>query len=230
MAERYLTWVETTRAKERARYTSVLLDGLPPGAEVLDLGCGAGVPTTRALARCFCVTGVDISERQIALARQNVPGARFIQSDATQLDFPPTSFDGVVAFYSLIHVPRQEQPRLLRDIAAWLRPGGLLVATLGSRAAEVDFDDDFLGARMFWSSFDSATNRRLVEEAGLHVIRAQEETAEDFEAPVTFLWVVARKPKMLLEAPYRQMATEEERESEALEWAEATVGDVSSKA
>jgi SAM-dependent methyltransferase len=193
IAERYLEWVRNSRAEERTRYTSVLLDELSAGADVLDLGCGAGVPTTRELARRFRVTGVDISARQIAIARQVVPKAQFIQADITQLDFAPASFDAVSAFYALIHVPGQEQSKLLRDIASWLRPGGLLVATMGTCSIKADYGEDFLGAPMYWSSFDSQTNRRLVEEAGLHVISAREETAEEFDKPVTFLWVVAQK-------------------------------------
>lgn len=195
IAEPYLEWIHDSRVEERARYTSVLLDGLPAGAEVLDLGCGAGVPTTQALARRFKVTGVDISTRQIAFARQNVPEAQFIQADITQLDFTPASFDAVSAFYAIIHVPRQEQRKLLRDIASWLRPGGLLVATMGARSMKADYGEGFLGAPMYWSSFDGETNRRLVEEAGLHVISAREETAEEFGKPVTFLWVIAQKGK-----------------------------------
>lgn len=194
IAERYLEWTQTTRSEERVRCTSVLLDELPPGAEVLDLGCGAGVPTTQELAQCFKVTGVDISARQVALAQQNIPEAQFVQADITQLDFAPASFDAVAAFYSIIHVPRQEQQKLLQDIASWLRPGGLLVATMGTHSAKVDFDEDFLGAPMYWSSFDSETNKRLVEEAGLRIISAQEETVTEFDQPVTFLWIVAHKP------------------------------------
>jgi SAM-dependent methyltransferase len=193
IAEEHLEWVQSTRDEERARYTHVLLDGLPTGAEVLDLGCGAGVPTTRALAQRFRVTGVDISARQIELARQHVSHARFVQADITQLDFPPASFDGVAAFYSIIHVPQEEKPGLLQDIAAWLRPDGLLVATMGAHSAKVDYADDFLGAPMYWSTFDSQTNRHLVEEAGLHIVSAREETVEEFGEPTTFLWIVARK-------------------------------------
>lgn len=97
IAEEHLEWAQSTREEERARYTAVLLNALPAGAEVLDLGCGAGLPTTCELARRFRVTGVDISARQIELARQNVPQARFIQADITQLDFPPARFDAIVA-------------------------------------------------------------------------------------------------------------------------------------
>jgi SAM-dependent methyltransferase len=193
IAERHLEWAQSVRAEERERYTSVLLESVPKGARVLDLGCGAGLPTTYALAERFEVTGVDISARQIALAQQNVPQATFIRADMTQLDFGPGSFEAVAAFYALIHVPRQEQPKLLENIAFWLRPGGLLVAAMGAQSMQADLDD-LLGTPMYWSGFDGATNRQLVEEAGLHIISAREETAEEFGEPVTFLWVAAQKP------------------------------------
>lgn len=193
VAERYLEWAQANRLEERVQYTSVLLDRLPPGARVLDLGCGAGVPTTRELARRFQVTGVDISAQQVTLAQQNVPEAQFIQTDVAQLDFAPASFDAVVAFYVLFHIPREEQAKLLHNIVAWLRPGGLLVATLGVHAMKADFAEDYLGAPMYWSSFSGENNKRLVEEAGLRMISAREETAQEFGKPVTFLWVVAQK-------------------------------------
>lgn len=199
IAEHYLEWVETDRSTTRLRYTQMLLDALPPGAEVLDLGCGAGGPTTKALAERFQITGVDISPRSVALARQNVPGARFLQADMAHLDFPAGSFDGVAAFYSVIHVPRDQQGALFSRIASWLRPGGLLVATMGTRSRKVDYGDDFLGVPMFWSTFDSETNKGLVEGAGLEIAQAREETEEEDGQPVTFLWIVARKPVAIQE-------------------------------
>lgn len=58
-----------------------------------------------------------------------------------------------------------------------------------------DFGEDFWGTRMYWSGFDSETNKRLVENTGLRIIRAHEETAVEFGRPVTFLWVLANKPR-----------------------------------
>lgn len=194
IAERHLEWALDARAEERARYTDALLHRLRPGAEVLELGCGVGIPTTLQLAERFDVTGVDISGQQIALARQNVPSARFLHADMAVLDLPPSSFDGVAAFYSLIHLPRDEQGALLQAIALWLRPGGWLVATLGADEVEAGFEEDWLGAPMYWSSFDAETNQRLVADAGLYVASACEETAEEFGQPVTFLWIIAQKP------------------------------------
>jgi SAM-dependent methyltransferase len=170
------------------------LDALLPGTRVLELGCGVGVPTTQRLAQRFAVTGVDISAQHIALARRNVPAATCIQADMAALDFPPAGFDAVAACYSIIHVPREEHAALLHDIATWLRPGGLLVAAMGAGSTEAAIEQDWLGVPMFFSHFDGATNRRLVEDAGLRIISAREETADEDGVPVTFLWVVARKP------------------------------------
>jgi SAM-dependent methyltransferase len=182
------------RTEQRSRYEAAMLDRLPAGARVLDLGCGSGIPSTRRLARRFQVTGVDVSTRQVARARDNVPGARFICADMGSLEFAPGSFDGVCAYYSIIHLPRQEQGALLRSIAGWLRQGGLLVCTLGTHSDEAGFDPKWMGAPMFWSSFDSATNRDLVEESGFRIITAREETTSAHGDSETFLWVVAEKP------------------------------------
>ncbi|MGI8586827.1 MAG: class I SAM-dependent methyltransferase [Chloroflexia bacterium] len=194
IAETYRDWATRAHDEARSNYTKWLLDHVPAGEPVLDLGCGSGVPTTLALAARFRVTGVDISGRHIALARAAVPGATFIQADMTALDLPDDGFAAVAAFYSLIHVPRSEQPALLAAIAQWLRPGGSLVATMGARPTEAGYEADWLGAPMYWSSWDSATNRRLVTDAGFELVSAQEETAEEHGGPVTFLWVIARKP------------------------------------
>lgn len=194
IAARHAAWATQTRAEERARYTALLLETLPEGADVLELGCGDGGPTTCALADRFRLTGVDLSAEQIARAREHVPHATFIRADMTALRLAPASFAAVAAFYSIIHVPRTEQPALLGQIAGWLRPDGLLVASFGARDNPADYADDWLGAPMYWSGYDAATNWHLVEAAGLLIERAQMETADEDGAPITFLWIVARKP------------------------------------
>jgi ubiquinone/menaquinone biosynthesis C-methylase UbiE len=194
VADRYGAWAGRIRAEERARYASVLLDTVCEDDDVLELGCGDGLPTTRQLAERFSVTGVDLSSKLLSLARRNVPAGKFIHADMTELEFESESFDAVAAFYSLIHVPRNELPSLLISVEKWLRPGGLFVATMGTVSEEIGFEDDWLGVPMCWSSYDAETNSRLVEESGLHIISAQEETANEDGKLVTFLWVVAEKP------------------------------------
>ncbi|CAL9672781.1 Ubiquinone biosynthesis O-methyltransferase, mitochondrial [Streptomyces sp. enrichment culture] len=161
---------------------------IPADGRVLDLGCGSGVPVARALATAGCrVTGVDISGVQIRRARELVPQAEFIRADATAVDFPAASFDAVVSFYALIHIPLDEQPPLLRKVARWLRPGGWLLMTTGHRAW-TGLDEDWLGGgtAMWWSHADAATNRAWITQAGLTV--EQEEFVAEGEGGHALFW------------------------------------------
>ncbi len=159
-----------------AKYRSQLdelLGRLPTAGSVLDLGCGSGLPVARALAAAgHRVTGVDFSEVQIARARQHAPGAEFVCADITAVEFGPASFDAIVSFFALIHVPLAEQAPLLARTAGWLRPGGLLVATTGY-AAWTGLEENWLdsGAAMWWSHADAATYRGWITDAGLTIER-----------------------------------------------------------
>jgi SAM-dependent methyltransferase len=148
---------------------------IPAGGAVLDLGCGSGLPVARDLtAAGYRVTGVDISEVQIRRARQLVPAASFLRADICAVEFGPDSFDAVVSFFALIHLPLDDQLPLLRRIAGWLRPGGLFVATTGYWAW-TGYEEDWLGggAPMWWSHADAATYRSWISQAGLLIEREE---------------------------------------------------------
>jgi SAM-dependent methyltransferase len=94
---------------------------------VCDLGCGPG-----HVARCLHelgvpVVGIDLSTRMVEEARILNPGLEFRQGDMYGLDDPDGSFSGVVAFYSVIHIPREGVTAVLEEIRRVLIPGGLLV-------------------------------------------------------------------------------------------------------
>jgi SAM-dependent methyltransferase len=194
VADRYFAWSDARPSPTRLAWLARALERIPAGSDVLDLGCGAGVPMTRALAAGRRVTGVDISRRQIELARAAVPEAQFIHADMTALALPGASLDAVVAFYSLTHVPRADLPGLLVGVHHWLRPGGVLIASLGAQDSPDMVEDDWLGAPMFFSHHGAKKNRALVRRAGFEIEAAVvEEEPEDRHAAL-FLWVVARKP------------------------------------
>jgi SAM-dependent methyltransferase len=194
IAERYYAWSDARPSATRRRWLARALELIPSGADVLELGCGGGVPMTRALAAGRRVTGVDISARQIELARAAVPEATFVHADMTALDLSPASFDAVVAFYSLTHVPRADVPALLVAVRRWLRPGGVLIASMGAQDSPDEVEPDWLGAPMFFSHHGAKKNRAIVRRAGFDLEEAVvEEEPEDRHAAL-FLWVVARRP------------------------------------
>jgi ubiquinone/menaquinone biosynthesis C-methylase UbiE len=192
IAERYLEWRAEQHREGAAPWVSVLKERLAPRSRVLDLGCGAGIPLTRMLAESFDVTGVDISARQVELARRNVPNAKFINADIVDADFPPASFNAAVGSYSFIHVPRGEHVALFRKIARWLKPGGLLLANFGIGNCEIDYEEDWLGVPMFWSSFDLDGERATLVAAGFETLIDRIETELEDGRPHQWLLVLAR--------------------------------------
>jgi len=192
IAARHLAWINEIKGDPRLRFLHDLIARLPAYPAVLDLGCGAGVPCTALLAERGDVIGVDLSSSQIELARQNVPSARFIKADMTTIELAQASFDAVAALYSIGHVPRVRHGLLFKRIAAWLRPGGHFLSSLGYGTDDGTVED-WLGTPMFFSSNDGQTNRRLLAEAGLTVLVDEAVTMEEPEGPVTFQWLIARK-------------------------------------
>jgi len=192
IALRYAAWrVEGNPAMQFVRDLDARL---PDGADVLELGCGRGVPVGRELAKRHRVTGVDISAAQIALARHHVPEASFIHGDYTELDVATASFDAVVAILTLTHVPREEHADLLSRIARWLRDGGFLLCSLGTSDTPGAIEEDWLGAPMFFSHYDAGTNRRLVREAGFEpLVDEIVPMHEEGHGEARFLWMLAKK-------------------------------------
>src|SRR6266508_6150449 len=107
IAERYADEIRAGRGPETyfRSFLARVLQRIPEGGSVLDLRCGAGL-VTADLTRRARVVAVDRSAGQLELAGRNAPDARLVRADMTEVAFAPGSFDAVVAFWTLIHVPR----------------------------------------------------------------------------------------------------------------------------
>jgi ubiquinone/menaquinone biosynthesis C-methylase UbiE len=142
---------------------------LPKNAKVLDVGCGAGVPVARFLVESgFHVVGIDFSEEMLKLARKNVAQAEFISKNMTRLDFVDDSFDGLTAFYSIIHVPREKHSDLFASLHRILKPEGIMLATMGPD--EWEATDEYYGTSMFWSHYSPEKSLQLIKDAGFQTI------------------------------------------------------------
>ncbi|NHK29846.1 MAG: methyltransferase domain-containing protein [Asgard group archaeon] len=146
------------------------LKRLPVGARVLDAGCGAGEPITRILSEKFKVTGVDISKKQIEIARELLPYCEFIWQDMSTLTFPDEYFDGIVSYYAIPHIPREEHKGLLENFYRMLKPNGIALLCFGTADDPGTVVDDFFGVKMYWSSFDAGTNIEMLKEVGYNII------------------------------------------------------------
>lgn len=192
IADRFAEWVTEIEDDPRRQFRQELFDRLPPGAVLLELGCGAGTSDTHLLAERFRVTGVDISAEQIQRARTNVPAAEFIQTDMTDLELTASSFDAVAAFYSFNHVPRELLGDLFSHIHDWLVPEGLFLTALGA-SDNPDWIGEWLGTTMFFSGWPAEMNRRLLEEAGFQLLIDEVVEMHEPEGSVEFHWVLAKR-------------------------------------
>lgn len=95
---------------------------------ILDFGCGPGRDLKAFSGQGHVAVGLEGSARFAAMARE-YSGCEVLEQDFLALDLPPARFDGVFANASLFHVPRRELPRVLRELHATLKPGGVLFSS-----------------------------------------------------------------------------------------------------
>ena len=127
---------ERSRSLTEKAWLDRLLDPVPAGGSVLDLGCGAGDPVGGViLARGLRLTGLDGAPEMLAIARARFPQARWIVGDMRHLDLGER-FDAIVGWDSFFHLRPDDQRSLLPRLAAHLVPGGGLMLTVGPAAGE----------------------------------------------------------------------------------------------
>ena len=162
------------RPKE-VEYLPLLLNGLAPGSTLLDLGCGTGHPiATHLAAQGHRVVGVDASASMLAAARARLPGHRWIHGAMETVELDET-FDGVVCWDALFHLPRERWAGVLRRIRGWLRPGGRLMLSSGG-VVDPDghgFTDTMFGEEFYYDSLPPDALLALLEATGFDVVLAE---------------------------------------------------------
>lgn len=192
IADRFGTWRAAIEGSPDDEWLGELLAKLPDRAEVLELGCGQGETARRIVDAGHRYVGIDLSVEQLRYARVLVPEADFRHRDIAALAFDAESFNAVVSLYVFGHLPRAELPDLLRRIAGWLRPGGLLLATFGRSGGE-GAEVDWLGVPMFFGSYTDDDTLALLERAGFAVERSEVVPIVEPEGDASFLWVLAAR-------------------------------------
>lgn len=159
------------------------------GKNILDLGCGTGEPFDRFLAdQGYKITGIDISEKHVERARENVPEGEFAEDTFLEAEFENREFDGIVSFYAIFHIPREEQKKVLENIYSWLKDDGAILITLGAEEMET-YEENIGGGELAWSSYTSDKNVKMVENSGFEIIETYIEDWRD----ESHLWILAKK-------------------------------------
>ena len=99
-----------------------------PGTRILDVGAGTGMHAAYFKSLGYDVTCVDFSPKMVELCKSK--GLNAVQMDVENVQFPRESFDGILAWGSLIHIPKEKLPLVLVDLQKILAPNGYLYVSL----------------------------------------------------------------------------------------------------
>jgi SAM-dependent methyltransferase len=156
-----------TRDHDVSQNYAALLDAIEgdPPYSILDLGCGPGRDLCHFRAVGHDAVGLDGSKEFVAMARSN-SGCEVLHQDFLAMVLPKTHFHGVFANASLFHVPSKELPRVLRELNAALRAGGVLFCSNPRGNNEEGLSDD-----RYCCFFNLETWRAYVTAAGFSEIR-----------------------------------------------------------
>jgi SAM-dependent methyltransferase len=150
---------------------------LPPGVAVLDLGCGCGVPISRALIEDgFSVHGVDASAAMTAAFRDRFPHARVAREPVERSRFFSRTFDGAVAWGLMFLLPAEVQPAVIRSVAAALNPGGRFLFTAPEQPRAWA---DLLTGRPS-VSLGSAAYEAALRDAGLALVGTHRDDGDNY--------------------------------------------------
>lgn len=152
-----------------AKYVQSFLKYLKKNSSILDLGCGAGIPIDDILMKAgHSVIGLDISSKQIQLAKKYCRNGEYSVRDISQLKLNEYFVQGIVCMYTMFHLPRTKHLEMLQIFASYLPKGGMMLISMGDR--EFEGDHQMHGESMWSSQYGTAMNTSLVKKAGFEII------------------------------------------------------------
>ena len=131
----------------------------------LDVGCGAGRCLGILTRHGFRTDGIDSSTAMIGLARDRHPEARLFHADICRWELP-RSYDLIVAWDSVWHVPLGQQEAVLTKLCRGLAAGGVLVFTTGGTDAPSEKQDSRMGPPMYHAALGIPKALQVLAEAG----------------------------------------------------------------
>lgn len=153
-------------------YLNILAARVGKGGKILDIGCGSGEDSKFFADKDITTVGIDFSEKLIAEAKTRFPKGKFLVMDMQKIDLPASSFDGVLAKHSLLHLHKKDLPAILARINSLLKPGGWFLATLKEGIGEKEVTEIRVGKEVtrFFAFYTNFEIRRLLEGAGFLVV------------------------------------------------------------
>jgi ubiquinone/menaquinone biosynthesis C-methylase UbiE len=163
--------------------------------DVCEIGCGPGQIARYLKDRGVTMRGIDLSDEMIRCASRLSPDIQFTSGDMLSLDVPDQSFAGIVCFYSIIHLAREDVGRALKEMHRTLQPGGKLLIAFHGGEGDLHRDEWYdkpvsVDVRLYRSE----EMRSHLEDAEFEVENIAEREPYEFEYPTKRIYASAIKP------------------------------------
>lgn len=185
------------RFNEPSDHIDDFLNLLPQGGRILDAGCGPGIDSAYMASRNFEVVSVDISQKMLEEAHQRNPRGTFENVDIRQMHFGPESYNGILSSFSLIHIPKQDVPGVLKNFSNILKSSGLIsIAIQEGPSQEIFIPEPFKpDEKLFVNVMSTVELRGLLHKYGFTTVHEFTRPAqkEEFELDFNKFVLIARK-------------------------------------
>lgn len=182
-------WFDDARTKTlmESEYLNLIVNSVPAGDSVLDLGCGTGEPIAQFfINKGFKVTGVDGSKKMIELCKKSFPNEKWIVSDMREINLQQR-FDVILAWHSFFYLDHDSQRKMFKIFDAHIKLGGILAFTSGEEEGEVWSDNG--GQQLYHASLSTNEYEKLLHENSFKVLLHKVRDPECGEATV---WVAQK--------------------------------------
>lgn len=180
-------------------YDGLLLDRLSDlltnNALICDAGCGPSGHIGKYLSdKGHKVTGIDISERCIAIAASHNPEMEFKVMDIMNTDFEANSFDAIISFYSIIYTPREFAGRIFNEFSRILKPNGKLLVVVKKGTTEGIVDDEWYeGNKVWFTHFMENEISKYFTDSNFTINFMETRKPYDFEFNVERIYAIGTK-------------------------------------
>ncbi len=179
--------------------TDTFVSYLPPGANVLDVGCGGGTKSKYLASKGLDVLGLDFSENMVNIAAREVPEAKFQVLDIYDIDALHESFDGIFMQAVLLHIPKEDVRNILYKALQRLNLHGYLYIAVkekmeGEVDEEIKQENDYgYEYERFFSYFSIDELRQLFDKLGLEVVHEDVKPPSRTQRKSNWLQIIGKK-------------------------------------
>lgn len=154
------------------------LERIKSNGIILDIGCGTGFPIAKYFSENnYSVTGIDVAENMIEVAKSGeIKNSEFILCDFFDFE-SDMEFDGILAWDSLFHFPKERQEEIYPKIYDLLVPGGYFLFTHGKK--EDEHTDKMFEELFYYSCLSRINVLHLLENLGFELIYEIENFVEE---------------------------------------------------